>query len=427
MRPSRARRAALLSAVGCLALASCGTGTGAALTPSPAVSRTTPRATTNATATPSERPTVTPKPQPSKNTPSQSVPTKDTPSPTTSCADLVAKLSLADRVGQLLMVGINSGGATAAERDILNRTRTGSVILLGNSTAGAARIRNVVADVRAATKHPHKIKTLLAADQEGGLVQRLKGPGFVTIPAAVDQVDLSDRQLRRSAERWGEQLAAAGIDADLAPVADVVPADLLEVNEPIGLLRRGYGSSPKVVGAKVAAFTEGMDAAGIATATKHFPGLGRVRGNTDFASRVVDRTTVRHDPALAGFQSAVDAGVDMVMLSSAYYSKIDPDHRAAFSSKIISKMVRKDLGFAGVVISDDLAAAAMRDLSPGERALRFVRAGGDLLIVGDARLATAMTTALKAEAEADPDFAEQVTRSATRVVTLKAKRGLAPC
>ena len=302
------------------------------------------------------------------------------------------------------------------------------MILLGNSTAGAAAVNRVVGEVRDATRRPHGVKTMLAADQEGGLVQRLKGPGFVTIPAAVDQAEQSDRQLKRNARRWGRELKEAGIDAGIiAPVADVVPAGMVNANAPIGRLRRGYGSSPEVVAAKVAAFTEGMEGAGIITATKHFPGLGRVRGNTDFARRVVDGTTVRHDPALAGFESAIESGVDMVMMSSAYYSRIDADHRAAFSTKIISKMVRKDLGFTGVVISDDLAAAAMRDLPAGERALKFVKAGGDLLIVGDPRLASAMANALRAEADDNPEFAAQVARSATRVLAMKAKRGLAHC
>ena len=94
--------------------------------------------------------------------------------------------------------------------------------------------------------------------------------------------------------------------------------------------------------------------------------------------------TTRHDDALAGFEAAVAAGVDMVMVSSAFYSKIDDEHRAAFSTMIIGEMLRDDLGFTGVVISDDMAAVAMRTLPPDERGLRFIRAGGDLLIIGDA-------------------------------------------
>jgi beta-N-acetylhexosaminidase len=268
---------------------------------------------------------------------------------------------------------------------------------------------------------------MLAADQEGGLVQRLRGPGFARIPAATVQTKQSDDTLRENAYDWARDLKAAGIDANLAPVADVVPMGMAWVNQPIGQLRRGYGSSPKNVAAKVTAFTEGMDRAGVATAVKHFPGLGRVRGNTDYVSRVVDTKTTRDDPALAGFRAAVDAGADMVMVSSASYRKIDAEHRAAFSTVIMDEMLREDLGFSGVVISDDLAAAAMRVLPPEERARRFIRAGGDLLIVGEARLATPMADAIKREASDNPAFAKRVTNSATRVVAMKERHGLADC
>lgn len=336
-------------------------------------------------------------------------------------------MSLAERVGQLMMVGVDSRGLNSAEARVLTRTRAGSVILLGNSTRGVAATRRVVRDVRAAARSPRVVRTLLAADQEGGQVQRLKGPGFATIPSAERQAEQTGSELTANATRWGRQLEAAGIDANLAPVADVVPAALGSANAPIGLLRRGYGSSPRMVAAKASAFVTGMDRAGVATAVKHFPGLGRVRGNTDFVRRVVDDSTTRRDPALAGFAAGIDAGADMVMVASAYYARIDVDRRAAFSKVIIEQMLRRDLDFAGVVISDDLAAAAMSDLAPRTRALRFVRAGGDLLIVGDPSLAATMADAIKQEAHDDPAFAKRVTESATRIIDLKAHRGLARC
>ncbi|HSU34636.1 MAG TPA: glycoside hydrolase family 3 N-terminal domain-containing protein [Propionibacteriaceae bacterium] len=336
-------------------------------------------------------------------------------------------MSLREQVGQLMMVGVNSGGLGSAEGRTLARTRAGSVILLGNSTLGAGPTRRVVRDVRDATRRPEGIKTLLAVDQEGGQVQRLTGRGFDPIPSAQSQAEQSDPKLTANAARWGRQLAAVGIDANLAPVADVVPADLGTANAPVGLLRRGYGSSPRTVSAKTTAFVNGMDRGGIATAVKHFPGLGRVRGNTDFVRRVVDDQTTRRDPGLAGFAATIDAGVDMVMVSSAYYTKIDADHRAAFSTVVIGSMLRRDLKFHRVVISDDLAAAAMADLAPGTRARRFVRAGGDLLIVGDPTQADAMADALHQAARDDSGVARRVAESATRVVSLKADRGLAAC
>jgi beta-N-acetylhexosaminidase len=343
------------------------------------------------------------------------------------CARVVASMSLSERVGQLLMIGVSSTGISGSEKTIVEETRAGSIILMGNSTAGTHAIRRVVSSVQSAARSPEGVRVMLAADQEGGLVQRLKGPGFTTIPSARLQAKQSDSALRRNANDWGRELKAAGIDANLAPVADVVPMAMVWVNQPIGRLRRGYGHSTNKVAEKVAAFTEGMNRAGVATAVKHFPGLGRVRGNTDYTSRVVDNRTTRDDAALAGFRAAIEADVDMVMVSSATYRKIDDDHRAAFSPVIMEEMLRKDLQFSGVVISDDLAAAAMRILPAEESARRFISAGGDLMIVGDARLASRMADAIKDEASDDEVFEKRVTESAARVVAMKERRGLAHC
>ncbi|HLL63345.1 MAG TPA: glycoside hydrolase family 3 N-terminal domain-containing protein [Propionibacteriaceae bacterium] len=372
-------------------------------------STTSPASSQSASPTSGPMPTGTPEPRP------------------TACADLVAELSPAEQVGQLLMVAVGSTGPTESERDVLAESRTGSVILLGNSTAGATKTADVVTDVRRSTRRPGGIRTLLAVDQEGGQVQRLRGSGFAEIPSAQEQAEESDARLARIAERWGSELAEVGIDANLAPVADVVPADLGSANAPIGALRRGYGSDPETVAAKASAFVRGMDRAGVATAVKHFPGLGRVRGNTDYARRVVDDRTTRDGADVAAFAAVIEAGADMVMASSAYYERIDPERRAAFSPVVLTDLLRDDLRFTGVVISDDLAAAAMADVAPAQRALRFLSAGGDLMIIGDAGLVAPMTRAVRQRMGSDEAFAERVRQSATRVVTLKARRGLVTC
>lgn len=326
------------------------------------------------------------------------------------------------------MVGVDSGGGLSdRQAEVMDEAHVGSAILLGNSTSGATAVRRLTDEVRESVDRPAGVRMLLAADQEGGQVQRLQGDGFDRIPSAMEQARQSSGSLQDSAERWGRQLTKAGIDADLAPVADVVPAELRNLNQPIGVLRRGYGPDPRTVAAKVAAFTRGMDAAGVATAVKHFPGLGAVRGNTDFEARVVDSDTTRDDADLAGFAAAVGANVDMVMISSAYYAKIDAKAPAAFSTTVVTTMVREDLGFTGVVISDDLAGVALQFVSPGERALRFLRAGGDLMIIGDPTSLPTMVAAVRRQARSNPAFAQQVTQHATRVLQLKQRRGLARC
>ena len=120
---------------------------------------------------------------------------------------------------------------------------------------------------------------------------------------------------------------------DLAPVADVVDPDLGEANEPVGALDRGFGTDPARVSDAVTAFVEGLDQGGVHATLKHFPGLGRVRENTDFAGAADTRTGV-DDPGLASFRAGIAAGAPVVMMSSAVYERIDPDNRALFSRAV---------------------------------------------------------------------------------------------
>ncbi len=326
------------------------------------------------------------------------------------------------------MAGVAVEGFTNSVAATFADTRVGEVLLLENSTAGVRRIKDLTSRIRSASKPPKGVQTMLAADQEGGLVQRLQGPGFDRIPSAQQQARMSDSQLADRAATWGKQLKKAGIDVNLAPVADVVPSSVGTANAPIGQLHRGYGESPSVVAIKTSAFIKGMDSAGVATSVKHFPGLGRVRGNPDLEQEVVDARTTRHDPLLKGFQQSVKTGADMVMVSTAIYPRIDPIQRAAFSSTVIKGMIRNDMNFSGVIISDDLGVAKSATWLPaGERAVRFLTAGGDVVINADPSSLAAMVTAVKTRAKADPKFAAAVQQKSTRVVTMKEARGLATC
>lgn len=325
------------------------------------------------------------------------------------------------------MAATSSTGMTDTEAQQLASLKVGSVLLLGNTTAGRSSIAAVTGAIKRRVGTDHGVKVLVAADQEGGEVQRLAGPGFDTIPSAEDQATLSDDQLRSDAQQWGRQLEQAGVDVNLAPVSDVVPKSIGTANQPIGALHRGYGSKPGVVARKNVAFIKGMEAAGVATSVKHFPGLGIVRGNTDISTDVTDSVTARDDRRLAGFRAGVGAGVDMVMVSSATYTKIDPDGPATFSRTVTQDMIRKDLGFDGVIISDDLLGKALSTIPVRQRALRFVRAGGDLAIVGQSADVAPMVEAVRRAAAKDPGLRSEVKNAATRVLIMKARHGLADC
>ena len=348
--------------------------------------------------------------------------------PGANAAAVMAGMTEAQRVGQLLMVSAALSGASAqATRDAITRYHAGSLFYAGRSSAGVAAVRSktngwqrlATADATAG------VPLLVATDQEGGEVQTLSGKGFSTIPSAVTQGGWSRSKLLASAVVWGRQLAAAGITLDLAPVLDTVPPDRVKTNQPIGRYHREYGTKPGAVTSAGVAFVRGMRASGVQTTVKHFPGLGRASDNTDTASGVTDTITTRHDSYVSPYAAATrtaDAG--FVMVSHATYTRIDPNHRAVFSPTVLDGMLRGDLGFTGVIISDSMYAVAVRDLSPGERAVRFVSAGGDLVLTGLPEDVPAMASALLDKANSDGAFRARVDASCLRILQAKQRAGL---
>jgi beta-N-acetylhexosaminidase len=255
----------------------------------------------------------------------------------------------------------------------------------------------------------------------------LAGPGFDTIPSALTQGTMAPSTLQAKAARWGAQLRAAGVNLNFAPVADVVPPGTDAQNAPIGELQREYGHDPATVSSHVSAFIAGMQAAGVATTAKHFPGLGRVTGHTDFTANVVDTVTTRTDPYLAPFAKAVKVHVPFVMVSLATYERIDPAHLAVFSPTIIGGMLHGDLGFRGVVISDALGAAAVSSIPPGTRAVDFLGAGGDMIVVNQLAPAIEMAKAIALHVSENPSFRKHIDGAALRVLRAKDAAGLLPC
>jgi len=338
-------------------------------------------------------------------------------------------MTLAQRVGQLFSLGLANNQLGSAELGEIQDQHVGSVWFTATTSVGVAGIKSVTDAVQAqaTTAATARVGFLIAANQEGGQIQALRGTGFSLVPSAVAQGGWSIRRLTASATLWGQQLLAAGVNMDFAPVADVVPPGTDATNQPIGVLQREYGHDPATAGSHAAAFIAGMTAAGVATTAKHFPGLGRVTDNTDFASGVVDDVTTATDPYLDSFKATITAGVPFVMIALATYTKIDPDHLAAFSSTVIDGILRGTLGFHGVVVSDSLTAAAVASMTPGDRAIDFLLAGGDLVVARSGSVVVQMVAAVTARASSDPSFAAVVAKAALLVLQAKQALGLLPC
>ena len=339
-------------------------------------------------------------------------------------------MSVPQRIGQLFLMGLADDRLGAAELDAIRSQHVGSVWFTATTSIGVAGVRRIADAVQAhaSAAATAEVGFFVAANQEGGLIQALTGPDFARIPAAVVQGGLSVQALETDARGWGLALRAAGVNIDFAPVFDVVPPGADATNQPIGVLRREYGHDPGTAGSHASAFVRGMARAGVATTAKHFPGLGRVAGNTDVAAGVVDDTTTAADPYLGSFRTGIAAGLPFVMIALATYTQIDPDHLAAFSPAVIDGLLRHDLGFTGVVMSDDLGAtAAVKDIPAGQRAVDFLLAGGDLVVSKTAAATVAMTEAVAARVAADAGFAGRVDDATLRILEAKQAAGLLRC
>jgi beta-N-acetylhexosaminidase len=275
------------------------------------------------------------------------------------------------RLGGRLVVRMEGEATTP----LLRQARAGEiagVVLFPPEGQDPAALSAEVERLQAAAAKSGGSPLVVAIDQEGGEVKRLPSlPPDVAPPELAGDPVAAEQQGRAT----GEALAGLGVNVDLAPVLDV-PA-----SPDSFVASRAFGDDPAGVAAAGTGFATGLADGGVEAAAKHFPGLGRSAANTDLEpSEVAARErALRGD--LEPFSASIDAGIGLVMLSSATYPALDPDAPAFASPAIADELLRDELGFAGATITDDLGAGAVRAVySPGEAAVAAAAGGSDLLL-----------------------------------------------
>lgn len=347
--------------------------------------------------------------------------TEATTAPPTAAELLLEELSPRELAGQLVLVGLPAG--TEIPEQVLTDHHAGGIFLLQVWKSAEAVERTVG---RAADLSRSDLPPLIAVDQEGGQVRMLRGDAARRTPSAEELGAQGVDAVTAAYTSIGEDLAARGIQVALSPVADVVDPELGSANGPVGALDRGFGTDPAEVGECVAAATEALAAQGIGATLKHFPGLGRVEENTDFSAEgIEDEVTGPEDPFLDSFRAGIDAGAQLVMMSSAIYPQLEPDVPAMFSTAVTQELLRGRLGFEGLVISDDVGSAkAVAAVPVPERATRLLQAGGDVVLTADSSLAGELVDAIEAWAAEGNEQARRVRESAGRMLALKEQLGL---
>ena len=304
-------------------------------------------------------------------------------------ANSQASPELTAKLGRLMMVGLRGLSVTPDApivADIVKR-QVGSVVLFSYDVALQSNVRNVespaqVAQLTASLQAQAAARLLIAVDQEGGLVARLnESHGF---PATLSAQALGERNdlafTTAQAGLLAQTLAAAGITHNLAPVVDV---NTNPANPVIGGLGRSFSADPAAVIDQARAFIEAHHAHGITTTLKHFPGHGSSQADSHLG--LVDVSATWQPLELEPYRALIGEGLaDAVMTAHVFNAALDPDLPATLSQAVITGVLREELGYDGVVITDDMNMGAITSQYGFERAaVLAIQAGADILAYGN--------------------------------------------
>ena len=412
-----------------LLLAGCGgreqTGGQIAYIPAETASAERPTEAPAATAAPlfTAAPTEAPTPAPTA-TPAPTPTPEPTPVPMeVKLRQYVAAMTDREKIGQLVMFGFSGTRSVSSEfAGIMADYAVGNVILYGanmvrdDKDGGFDRCAKLTGDIRAHSATG--IPLLISTDVEGGHVTRFRWRNG--IKSAETLGNSGDEEAARSQfQRIATALYDVGINTDLAPVLDVARSPSRT------FLGTRIISSDEEVAARIgAACIEGLQAGGCLSIVKHFPGHGATTADSHNTTPVVKKTLqTLEEYELYPFWRAVEAGVDGIMVAHILYPEIDPDHIASQSEIIITDLLRNEMGFRGVIMSDDFRMNGLRSQSSLEQAaVRFILAGGDLILCGANHTYQRCILKGLTEAVADGTISqERLNESVIRLLTAKMK------
>jgi len=319
------------------------------------------------------------------------------------------------RIGKLLIIGFEGTEVSPGLRSLLGRIQPAGIILFARNIATAAQTAELLRECQKSVSVP----MFLCVDMEGGRVDRLRnliGPA----PAPADVFATGDRKLfHKHGSMIGECCRALGFNTDFAPCLDLA----FEPSRSV-MSSRAVSADPKETVVYAREFLRGLRQAGVLGAGKHFPGLGEGKLDSHHELPVIEKSWKKIWELDLYPYRTLRRDLPFVMVSHASYPAVTPDRKpASLSRKWISGILRKKMGYGGLVISDDLEMGAVQAVLPTQQAaLEHIRAGGDMaLICHRQELIERAHEALMKETERDRKFAQRVAESARRVESQKKK------
>jgi beta-N-acetylhexosaminidase len=329
---------------------------------------------------------------------------------------LMEDMTLEEKIGQLLIVGMQGKTFDDELNRLIRQYHVGGIILLGKNISYPAGMLKLLNESKQANAD-YKIPLLISVDEEGGRVSRLPS-SMKKLPAAEYFGRASDETLAYETGAYlADLLHAFGYNMNYAPVLDVHSNPK---NPVIG--DRSFSSDPEEVADLGMAVMQGMRDNGIISVVKHFPGHGDTHVDSHFSLPVIEKSLAElYEAELIPFQRAIEEQADMIMVAHIMFPEIDDFYPSSLSEKIITDLLRKEMSFEGVVITDDMTMGAIvNDYTVPEAALQSFLAGSDLLLIaGDYENQVGTINALLTAVQAGKVSEDRIDESVKRILELK--------
>ncbi|HQD29248.1 beta-N-acetylhexosaminidase [Acetivibrio saccincola] len=341
--------------------------------------------------------------------------------------NLVSSMTLEEKIGQLFVVAFRKNGEDKNLYEMdehvknqIEKFKIGGVVLFNENISTREQTSNLIKSMQSVSKIP----LFISVDEEGGRISRLgSNPemGITKLPPAKEIGETNDPDLAyRLGRKLGSELYSLGFNMNFAPVADV---NTNPQNPVIG--DRAFSSDPQIAGIMVEQFVKGMQEQNISSVLKHFPGHGDASEDSHKGAVVIEHSIERlREIEFVPFKKGISSGVDAIMTAHIILPEIEPDNLpATLSNKILTGLLREELNFGGLIITDALEMKAIKKhWSSGEASVMAFKAGADILLMPES-LEKAYNTIL--EAVLNGDIAEErIDKSLYRILKVKYKRGI---
>ena len=328
----------------------------------------------------------------------------------------IDKMTIDEKIGQMILAGFNGTQTNQYTNTLINDFKVGGVILFTRNIESSQQLKKLTTDIN---KSNNNIPLFISVDEEGGRVSRLPDDVF-KFPKASEVGQINDENYAyENGKKLGNTLNEHGINMDHAPVIDIYSNPK---NTVIG--DRAFGTDENIVSKMGIATMKGLEDANVIPTVKHFPGHGDTEVDSHFGLPIVNKSLEELKSfEFIPFKKAIENNCDVIMVSHIILDKIDNTNPSSLSKKIITDILRNDLGFNKVIMTDDMNMAAItNNMSVEKASTESIKAGSDIILIGNnVEIVKAVIEEIKLAVDSNEISETRINESVYRILKLKEK------